>query len=147
MPAFQIERLVQAPPEAVWPIISDVEGYADIAPNLSRAEIITGEGADMQRRCWDTQGGTWREQCVLWEEGRQYSMQVDTSDYPYPFSKMQGTWGLEPHADGTCITMRFEYQPKYGPIGLLLDWLYIKPTFSRICEQLMDNWQRKIEQQ
>ena len=145
MSTFKIEREVSAPANLVWQVISDVVGYADIAPNLSKAEIISGQGQGMQRRCWDTRGGTWAEQCVLWEEGRRYSMEVDTSDYPYPFAKMQGTWGLTEGTQGVQIQMEFDYTPKYGPLGWMMDKVYIKPAFSRICEKLMDNWESEIK--
>jgi hypothetical protein len=39
MAQFVIERLVQAPKDVVWAVVSDVVGYAEIAPNLSKAVI------------------------------------------------------------------------------------------------------------
>ncbi len=144
MSEFKLERLVNASPKVAWSVISDVVGFAEVAPNLSKAEIISGQGQGMQRRCWDTHGGTWTEQCLLWEEDQRYSFAVDTSDYPYPLSKMQGTWGLAEQPDGVLITMHYEYVPKYGPLGWLMDQLYIKLAFRRICEELMDNWENQI---
>ena len=144
MPEFKIERLVDAPADVVWSIISDVEGYAEVASNLSKAKIISGQGTGMKRQCWDTRGGTWLEDCILWEDGRRYSMVVDTSDYPYPFAKMQGTWGMEVQPNGVLVTMQFDYRPKYGPFGWLMDQVYIKPAFRRLCGELMDNWETEI---
>ena len=115
MGSLKFNRLVNAPKDVVWGVISDVEAYGEVAPNLSKAVILSGQKEDMVRRCWDTRGGTWTEQCTLWEEGRRYRMQVDTSDYPYPFTKMQGTWGLEEEEGGTLITMTFDFTPKLGP--------------------------------
>lgn len=57
---------------------------------------------------------------------------------------MQGTWGLEEQSDGVLVTMQFDYQPKYGPFGWLMDQVYIKPAFRRICDKLMDNWETAI---
>ena len=68
----------------------------------------------------DSRGGTWIERCTLWEQGTRYSMTVDTSDYPYPLRKMQGTWGVEGVADGSRINMRFDYAMKYVPVGWML---------------------------
>lgn len=73
-------------------------------------------------------------------------MVVDTSDYPYAFSKMQGTWGLEQTPAGVLIKMRFDYVPKYGPIGWILDRLIIRRSFRRICEKLMNNWEAAIKE-
>lgn len=138
--------MVQAPAEIVWRVIADVVGYADVAPNLSKAEILSGDGLGMRRRCYDNQGRGWNEMCVLWEEGRRYSFVVDTNDYPYPLTKMQGTWGLEERPEGVLIMMRFDFVPKYGPIGWL--WAQLaKPAFRRICEALLDNWEVKLKAQ
>jgi ribosome-associated toxin RatA of RatAB toxin-antitoxin module len=146
MSQFKIERLVDAPSNIVWQVISDVVGYADVAPNLSKAAIESGEGLGMRRRCWDTRGGSWAEQCVLWEEGRAYSMEVDTSDYPYPFTKMQGTWSLAERPSRTLITMQFDYKMKYGLLGLLLE-KSLSRQFQPICEELLDNWETQIQEQ
>ena len=75
----------------------------------------------MVRRCWDTRGGTWRESCTRWEAGRSYTMEVDTSHYPYPFRAMRGTWSVADAADGgSRITMRFDYRMPWGSLGALL---------------------------
>ena len=146
MAELRVERMVQAPVEVVWSVISDVVGYAEVAPNLSKAEIMSGDGLGMCRRCYDSQGRGWNETCVLWEEGHRYSFVVDTSDYPYPLTKMQGTWGLVERPEGVLITMCFDFMPKYGPIGWL--WTQLsKPAFRHICEVLLDNWKVKIKAQ
>jgi len=90
MYTLNVERVVDAPANIVWDVISDVEAYASYAPNLGRA-VKTSDGDAPSRRCWDTQGRGWNEACVLWEEGKQYSYVIDTSDYPYPFTQMKGT--------------------------------------------------------
>lgn len=138
------ERLVNAPKNIVWEIISDVEAYAEVAPNLSKAVIVSGQGKGMYRRCWDTHGGTWKEQCTLWEEGKRYAMQVDTSDYPYPFTTMQGTWGLEEKTDGIVISMSFDFTPQPGFDGDLESMLQ---GFEIVCNELLDNWEHRIQEQ
>jgi ribosome-associated toxin RatA of RatAB toxin-antitoxin module len=144
MPQFKIERMVDAPSDVVWDVISDVVGYADIAPNLSKAAIIAGDKLGMERRCWDTRGGTWAETCVLWDEGRAYAMEVDTNDYPYPLTEMQGTWALAERPSGPLITMQFDYKFKYGPVGSLLN-RPLRSQFKKICQELLDNWETVIQ--
>jgi ribosome-associated toxin RatA of RatAB toxin-antitoxin module len=147
MYSFGTSRLVNAPKDIVWEVISDLNSYADYAPNLSRSVVLSGEGVGLIRRCTDTHGGEWNETCVLWEEGRQYSIQVDTSDYPYPFTHFQGTWELEERSDGrVLITMRFDYQPKFDPplIGPLMQ-IALKHSARSIAGKLMDNWVAEIE--
>ncbi len=98
----------------------------------------------MRRRCFDHRGRGWSETCTLWEEGRRYSMQADTADYPYPLKKMQGTWAVEDIPGGTLIKMRFEYEPKYGLIGKIMDRLVIRRAFQDLCAKLLINWEERI---
>lgn len=137
---------VDAPVEAVWDVISDVVAYAEVAPNLSHAAIESGEGAGMVRRCWDTQGGTWQEACGEWVPGSHYTMIVDTSDYPYPFTTMAGRWAVEPEGSGSRIVMRFDYGMRYGPLGALLGRTLVPRKFTPICERLLENWVSRIQQ-
>lgn len=140
---LEFTRHINVPTSVAWTIISDLEHYADYAPNLSWAKVVAGEGEGLVRRCADTRGGEWNETCVLWDEGRQYSIQVDTSDYPYPFDFMQGTWGVEPVGDGSQVTMKFEAKPRLN-IPLLTPLMFnmgMRPAFTRIGEKLMDNWE------
>lgn len=143
MYTIQFKRTIDVPTSVAWTIISDLEKYADYAPNLSHAEVLSGDGVGLVRRCADTRGGEWNETCVLWDEGKVYSIQVDTSDYPYPFASMQGTWGIEPDGTGSQVTMQFEFQLEKDPpiIGWLLYNVMMRPAFMRIGNQLMDNWE------
>jgi len=144
--SYEIERVVDSPAKVVWEVISNLDEYHQYAPNLSRSEVLSGEGVGLRRRCHDTKGRGWDEQCVLWREGEIYSMEVDPEGYPYPFSKMQGTWGLEERSNGTLIKMRFDYLPKPNLpiIGPLMDKLAVKPAMAKISKELMDNWEAQI---
>ena len=146
MYALEIKRRVNAPKDVVWNVISDLNGYADYAPNLSQSTVISGEGVGLVRQCADTRGGEWQENCILWEEGHQYTIEVDTSDYPYPFRSMRGTWGLEESSDDVIVTMRFDYQPTFDPplLGWLSNRFVLHRAFMPIAEQLLDNWETEI---
>ncbi|MCA9894296.1 MAG: SRPBCC family protein [Anaerolineae bacterium] len=143
MYTLKADRLVKAPAAIVWDVIADVERYAEYAPNLSQV-VKTSEGPTPTRRCYDVQGRGWNEACILWEEGKRYSYIIDTSDYPYPFVQMKGTWGIEERPDGVLITMRFDYHPK----GIWpLTWLMsraLPARFGPIIEKLFDNWEAEI---
>ncbi len=141
-------RTVYASPQVVWQVISDIEHYADYAPNLSKA-IKTSEGNHPTRRCYDNKGQGWNETCVLWREGEVYAFEVDTTpaDYPYPFTKLKGTWGLNTVENGTEIYMYFDYAlNKSGVLGWLMNRMMHR-SFTPIVEELLDNWEAEIVQQ
>ena len=135
-----------APPERAWQVISDQEGYADVADNIGTVEIVSGRGKGMVRRCSDTEGRSWRETCTLWEDGRAFAFRVHTEaeDYPYPIAELAGHWSLEPEAGGTRITMRFDVRAKPGLVNRALLGLMVAP-FAKVCDRLLRRWAALME--
>ena len=130
-----------AAPERVWSVMTDHEGYAAVADNLSKVEVLDGTGADTQRRCFDTRGRGWTENCILWDEGRAFAFRVNTEapDYPYPIAQLMGEWSLSADPEVTRIHMRFEISPKDGLLNGLMLRLMVGP-FARTCDRLLMNW-------
>jgi hypothetical protein len=146
MKTLEFSRAVGATPDVAWQVVSDLVGFGEVAPNLSRAEVLEGRGEGMVRRCYDGRGRGWDEVCELWEEGRRYEMRVRTETYPFPlrqmFREFRGAWEVELAAGGAIVSMRYEVEP--SALGRAL-WRPIRRTFARQCELLLDNWQRVIE--
>ncbi len=132
--------------ERVWQVMSDQEGYADVADNIGRVEILSGRGQGMIRRCSDTAGRSWRETCTLWEDGRAFAFRVHTEaeDYPYPIAELAGAWSLTPGTGSTRITMRFDIRAKPGLVNRALFALMAAP-FARICDRLLRRWVSRME--
>jgi hypothetical protein len=89
MPTFETSRFVAAPRQRVWEVVGDVAGIATHAPGLSKSEVMAGEAEGMIRRCYNRAGKGWNETCTVWQPGHRYTMEVDTSDYPYPLRAMR----------------------------------------------------------
>jgi CBS domain-containing protein len=144
MPVFKLVRRVKFPATAVWPVISDVVGFGELSPNLSRCEIISGERVGMRRRNWDADNRMWDEICIEWIDGRSYTMLVDTGDYPYPYLKMQRTLSLEERSGDVLIGLEYMYKPKYGLVGKILDRLVGRSKLEKTAERLLENIVRRI---
>ena len=148
MASFEIERLVDAPADVAWEIIADVAAYHELTPGLTKIEMLGGEGVGMKRRCYDTRGRSWNEQCPLWDEQeRRYTFVVETQaeDYPLPFKKLQGTWQVEERPEGTLMKMRFDYVLRPGLMGLMAT-LFGNAGARQQSEELLDNWEAKIRE-
>ncbi len=132
--------------ERVWQIMSHQESYAEVADNLSKAEIVDGEGEGMIRQCWDTKGKSWKETCTRWVEGQAFAFRVHTeaSDYPYPIAALAGEWSLSPLAHGAEVKMTFTVQPKPGVVNQLLFKL-MAAQFAAICDRLLRRWVEIME--
>jgi len=130
-----------AAPERVWHVMSDHERYADVADNLSKVEIVSGDGVGMVRKCFDTAGKSWSETCTLWEEGRAFAFRVHTEaeDYPYPIAGLSGEWSLSQRNEGTQLHLTFRVEAKPGLANRLLFKAMAAP-FSTVCDRLLSNW-------
>lgn len=144
MANFYIEREINAPRDILWKVITDHQLYGEAASNLSKVEVVKGDGEGMHRRCYNEKGEGWNETCILWQEGHIYSFDVDTSDYPYPLSKMQGTWGIKKDGDKHKAYLRFDYEVKYGFIGkIMLNMFANEKVWTDICNGILDRWEER----
>ena len=136
-------RSASAAPSELWPVMTDHELYARLALNLRSAQGLTPNGPGLQRTCTDTAGRSWSETCTLWDEGRRFDIDVDTSDYPYPLSIMQGRWHVEPHGGGSQMTMTFAFQPEPGLRGRVFAPL-MHVLFPPILRRIFRGWERAV---
>ena len=81
---------------------------------------------------------------MLWDESLAYSFEVDASNYPFPLRKLRGTWGVEPAAGGSVITMTLDIVANFGAPGRLVMGLALRLMFSGLCKRLLDKWQVHI---
>jgi hypothetical protein len=133
---FVIDRYIDAPRSRTWEVLSDLDGWAEHAPNLSKTEVVEGAADGAVRRCYNNAGKGWSETCTLWQPGRRYVMEVDTSAYPYPMTLMRGTFSVDDEGSGTRVRLRFDYRFKYGPLGRLAG-IVARPMFARSCRRLL----------
>ncbi len=134
---------IAAPSDAVWEVITDHELYGRLAPNLSAVKVVSGDSEPLRRECANTSGNTWQETCTLWEEGRRFAVEVDTSDYPYPLAVMRGMWEATPAADGTDVLLRFSYRARRGlraAVFAAIFSLLAKPISRRIIR----GWEEQL---
>jgi len=143
---ISFRRRVAVPAGAAWVAVSDVGNYHRVAPNIDHARVVSGSGAGMVRQCSNSDGA-WMEHCTEWRDGESYSFEVDTQakDYPYPFSKLMGTWSVIPVSGSECeIVMDFTFE--FRSVDVERDvYPAMKEQFSGVCERLLENWQNEIE--
>lgn len=139
-------RLVDAAPEVVWRVMADQEGYADVADNIGKVEVLEGSGLGMIRQCCDTAGRSWRERCTFWEDGRAFTFVVDTeaADYPYPLEYLQGRWSMTPVGDLVSVEMDFIVRPRSGLMNGLV-FRMLLGVLLPVCDRLLANWAARMQ--
>ncbi len=145
---FTAERIIHAPKEKVWEVISDVGNYHEVtAPNINHVEIISGQGLGMKRVCSAPDGSSWEETCTVWKPGNEYKFVVNTQkeDYPLPLKSLSGTWKVETVSPlQTRLFMDFAYEFK----SPFLSGYFLSTGTKQAqkdTEYLLDNWQRLAE--
>ena len=94
MSVYELQRKIKAHPEVVWKVISDHEGFIDVAPDISKIETISGDKLGRKHRLYHKSGMIWEEECIEWKEKSSYTMKVDTRNYPLPVKKMWRTCSM-----------------------------------------------------
>lgn len=139
-------KTVNVDQQTAWQIISDLEGYADVAKNIAKVEVLSGETTEAIRRCWDNDGNSWTENATHWVEGKSYGFQVNTDaqDYPYPIERLEGSWSLSPLATNqTEVGMEFKVVRKTGFKSAVIGTI-ISLLFAPTLDELLAKWEKKM---
>jgi len=145
----EVSRKVQAPASVVWSVMSDHPGYADVASNLSKVEVLKGAELGMVRKCAGRKGESWTEVCDLYQEGEKFGFKVETQadDYPYPFSALLGRWGLRERGDSTEFYIHILATPKGGWLARKMMLVITRMTFQKVLIDLADAWAARMERE
>ena len=144
---FEGTRHVPVSAEKAWNAVSDLAGYAGVAPTISRVEMTGEAGLAAKRRCYDASGNGWDEVCTLWQPGEAFRMSVDTSTYPRRlrmlFKSFEGEWRVSPSAEGgSDITLRFVAQPRNALANVILR--ASRRSVRRAIERVLDGYEHQL---
>ena len=140
---------MNAPEEVVWRVMNDHPGYATVADNISKVEVVKGDGMGMQRKCYGPNGESWLETCNLYEHGRAYGFRVhtDADDYPYPISDLRGEWSLERNGAGSTFTIKIKAAVKGNFLVRAMFKMAAKRQFKVVLMDLADAWAVRMERE
>lgn len=148
MTRLSMHRTYDAPASVVWAVVTDPDVYAAVAPNLTAVELLEEPGPEMVRRCVDTNGNVWKESCERWEAGRGFAVAVDTETSDFHrrlFTRFEGAWDLTETDDGVEVTIQFDFDTKYGPVGWLVA-RYFEYKAPSLVEAIFDGWAAEIDE-
>lgn len=111
MQAITVSRHVDAPPERVWAVLTDLGRSPEVVRAIQSVELHTGTGFEVGTRWTETRtmmGRTAREvmEVTAVEPERSYVVEADSGSTHY-----RSELRLAPHGDGTTVTMSFDGQP------------------------------------
>jgi carbon monoxide dehydrogenase subunit G len=139
--AMTVSRHVDAPPDQVWAVLTDLEHSPEVIRAIGSVEISTGPGFDVGTRWTETRtmDGPHRQRdhgVTAIGLGRSYVVEADSGGAHY-----RSEFRITPAGDGTALTMTFGGRPSGlgGRVAAAtLGRLFARPTRKALAADLDD---------
>ncbi len=148
MGSFTIETKINAPVEEVWDALSDIGNIYAWNPGVVASHLTTDEasGVGAARYC-DLGGNNYlNERVVEWEHNERLTMRVVGTNLP--FKTVDIRFRLHPDKDTedtTLVSVSPVYELKYGPIGKVMDAVYVRGTYRKGMDTLLQGLKEFVE--
>ena len=141
MNPLTVSRHIDASPDRVWGVLTDLEHAPEIIRAVESVELHTGAGFDVGTRWTETRtmmGRTASEtmEVTAVDPGRSYVVEADSGG-----THFRSEFRLAPDGDGTTVTMSFDGQPSGlgGKVMVAtLGRLFAGPTRKALAADLDD---------
>ncbi|MDX1612816.1 MAG: SRPBCC family protein [Candidatus Promineifilaceae bacterium] len=146
MAHFTTEITIEAPLDEVWQVLADIGTIARWNPGViaSRATSETTTGLGAKRFC-DLGGDNYlKEQVVEYRERRKLTMRVTETNLPFATADIH--FSLREEDGRTLVVCAPDYALKYGPLGTLMDRLYVRKTYEEGMRRLLRGLKDDVEQ-
>lgn len=138
-----VQHAIAAPASSVWPLLTITSCTDGWRRTCRRSRSSAGPARGCGAAATTRSGRGWNETCTLWDEGHEYAVDVDTSDYPYPLTSMGGRWAVEPVGDGSVISMHFRFAPRPGVVGGVFAAVMLV-AFRPVLRRILRGWERQL---
>ncbi len=119
----KIERTVAAPRSSVWAVLADYPNIADWNDNIKNSYAIgdatEGVGAQRQTELVPNGAMRMRETVTEWVPEERMVLAIDEIE-KMPVKQATMTFTLSDGGETTPLTMSYDYQPKGGPLALIM---------------------------
>jgi hypothetical protein len=132
--AFEIQRQVAAPADAIWRLVRDLGRIGEVYPEPLDVRV-EGTRVGARRTCANRRGQHWSEEVIEWDdEARTFTLRFDTEapDFPFPVQEMYGGWQIEAVGDEASVVVWYEYTMRGGLLGE-----FLAPLVAQRSERLM----------
>lgn len=147
MPRFNNTIHIDAPRSIVWEAIADLGGIQAFHPGVTRSYYTSEqtEGVGASRRCELKPMGSVDERAIDWRPGKSVTLEVKGGPKGPPFKSAQGRMWVDEDGTGTRAGLDFEYELKFGLIGLLLDRLVMRRQFQKMLPAVLRGLKDHLE--
>ncbi len=121
---------IEAPVEAVWRILSELDGLERYVQAIKSSKYASAqkEGVGTTRVCEIEGFGKIAEKIVEWEDGKWFRYEVE--GMPAIVRSLSNRWEVLEDGDRSIVVSTVEIDTKYGAIGRLVETLVLKKRFT-----------------
>ena len=145
MASFVTSTVINAPHDQVWAALADIGTIHVWNPGVNDSHTTSDadSGLGATRHC-DLGGKNYlNEEVVEFDEGERITMRiVDTN---LPFDRADIRFRLRTEGDATHVSVAPDYRLKFGPIGALMDRVYVRRTYEKGMKALLRGLKRHVE--
>jgi uncharacterized membrane protein len=135
---------IDASPENVFNYATNPTTQADWVQFLRSVEVTSGDGKSV-----DT-----TDRCVIKLGPRATPVEAVWTEYepPRTFARkatsgmeMEGRMTFEPEGEGTRVRWSVQYKPPMGPLGMMVDALFMNRVFQNEIEESLESLKAQLE--
>ena len=145
MGSFATSVRIEAPKERVWEVLSDLGSIYKWNPGITHSyttsDAATGENA--MRQCDLPDGGFLRERAFNWNEGEGFTINVYETSLPMKESFVDFRATAE--GEATVVKLKMDYKLKFGPVGALLDAVFVGRQARKGMTDLLTGLKEYVE--
>ncbi|MCI0817515.1 MAG: SRPBCC family protein [Chloroflexi bacterium] len=145
MGSFATSVRIEAPKERVWEVLSDLGSIYKWNPGITHSyttsEAATGENA--MRQCDLPGGGFLRERAFNWSEGEGFTIEIYETSLPMKESFVDFRATAE--GEATVVKLKMDYKLKFGPVGALLDAVFVGRQARNGMAELLGGLKEYVE--
>ncbi|MFK8014282.1 MAG: CBS domain-containing protein [Gammaproteobacteria bacterium] len=117
MATIRLKQSVNADIQSVWSVISDFSRLAEFEPEVARATVVRGTGADAVLRLVNYAGQVWEERCVAYAPNDSYTLKADADSLPFPYAQRERVVSVVPDGDEVSLEYELRYRTRLWPVG------------------------------
>lgn len=143
MTTLNFETTLNANKDEAWKILADFAGISVFHPVVPKSYAINGTGGTglgAERRCELSDDGKKfiEERIVRFVDGKEYDVEIYGGNQMPPVNNLIVTIGMEELSPNQIrVYLVAKYQPKFGPIGTVMNMMMIKPFLSKAMNGIL----------
>ena len=143
MLTFNMSVHIHAPKEKVWEKMSDFGEVEKWTRSVNKSYIVSPkkEGEGMERVCEIPRYGSIREKITWWEPDKGLTYEAKN-----PITKFaRNTWTIKGNGEDSVLSIRPEFEVKYGFLGRLMELWILKPQLKKQLPEVLAEFKYYVE--